>query len=243
MWFYAEINRNPEPLIGVVSNEDVLRIARIIKKDDDEYICSRISFELTLDNSLGENFENKEPILAKVLDVIGETFLSNKKDTIQKTNFKNLLVHLSKAHNLIEDKNTHDLIVSSENLSVDDLKHFKEISALIQNTLDGFLHNSHKYRKKLNKGWGTLGRYTDFLKECAILYTELTGHDFTAHFNRDNAKGICEPLTEGTLFLYEFHKILNNISNIYSCKVFTDNNFASACNAIPKKSNKKKTIK
>lgn len=235
MWFYAEVNKNPELLIGIVSEEDVLRIACKIGKENDEYARSRISFELALSRDSGEADNTKEPLLAQIYDVLDETFLKSKEDSSEKQKIEQLYSSLGKICSITEDQRVYNLLLNCDENIYQSLDEFKKHAASIQKTIETLLHDSHHYRKKLHNTWGekwsTLSRYKKFLYRCALLYCELTGEKFTVDFHKNS------PNSPGTRFLYEFHKILNQIAKLYSCKQYTDSNFATACKHIRKSVN------
>jgi len=235
MWFFAEINRNTEMLVDLVSDKDVFQIAKIIGAEGDNYICSRISFELAVHDGSCNIFKSisaGEPILVQAFDVLNEKFILDNKDSRTKLRLEKVTKKLKDIDKLLNYGDVKDLLVNSEDLKKQDIASFKSTSLSIQGVISNLLYNSNKHRKKVNYRWGKLGAYKSFLVSLADLYCELTGEPFTVDFYKGKMDGSWEPITKGTEFLYEFHVILNKIAKIYSCKPFTDSNFKNTCSKI-----------
>jgi hypothetical protein len=211
------------------------------KKSNDEFACSSIAFELTLDGESGSANHSEQPTLVQELDILDETFLKSKKKSNEKKQLEQLYKKIGEIYNLLEDQKTYDVISNTDENFSKDLKDFKQLLPRVHRELDVLLHDSFTHGKRHNN-WGTLGRYKIFLNDCVLLYREITGEDFTVDFHRDSKDGKCTPITKGTRFVYEFHNLLNKIATAYSCKNFTDKNFATACCDLRNQLNKDKDL-
>ncbi len=244
MWFYAEINKNPELLQNLVTQNDIISIAKTIDAENNEYICSRISFELTLGGNSGESpysSPSRTPLLLVCFDVLDEKFFIEKKETTIKQKLEELQYYLHHVNELLGEKDIVDILLHSDmytDLEIAQLKH------LSSKTKDDFSYllfdlNKHKFdinqlRKKTmswGKPWGKLGFYSIYVEKVADLYAELSGKDFTSDFE-ENHYGAWGPATEGTRFLCKFHEIINRIAIAYKIKPFTDKNLKTASNAM-----------
>lgn len=239
MWFYAEISKNPEPLQNLANQEDVLRIAKIIKAQDDDFVCSRISFELALGGNSGENPNQpptREPLLTVAFDILNEKYLLDKNGTKIKSDLENLVKNLNEVGSLISRKDISDILIHSGEFTEQDFLLLKKLIGADKNKIFTPLYDLNQYRKQQHKGWGKLGYYRIFLEKTAELYTELSGKDFTSDFGESDT-GKWLPASDGAAFLGEFHKILNRFATTYGADPFTDKNLKNTSNEIRTKRN------
>lgn len=237
MWFYTKTFHNLEPLQNLVCQKDVIRIASIINAQQNEWICSRIGYELALDGDSGYDTQT-EPLLIRGIEAISESFFLSNDYQVIKKKLEKISRALKKTKEALSDCEIIDVINGTldkkQNLNTNDLVDQIECYQKAINTL---LFDSRNNKKQKNKDWGNLGYYKVYISDVIHLFTSLTGKKFTVDFALgDNNKG-WKATTDAGLFVYEFHLILNKVAKAYSCNPFTDSNFKNTCSEIRKKLN------
>jgi|GEM_PF-5970035 len=242
-WFDAEIRRNPELLIGMITEDDVIRVAGTINAQNDPQILSKIRFELALGGNSAEppnERQTREPLIVTSFDVLDEKFLLEKEHTKIKSDLENFVKNFNELDALISREDICEILVHSGQFTDENIKLLKTLICGKEEKLFYALDNQYRYRQKRNKKWGEswtkLSSYQIFLEKTIALYTQLTGENYTSDFVR-NHNNIWEPASEGTRFTYEVHKILNNFATSYNIQPFTDKNFKNTCNKIRTKIN------
>jgi len=233
MWFSKDFEINEELLCGIVTEDDVKRIAQIINVEKDPLICEKISFEIGLGSKIRDIKPSREPIMVMAFDIFDERFIKKHTEFSKKKN--KLFKNIEEISKLLKDEYLCGAIISDKNYNEKELETLILLAdrALPKNTLIEI--DLYQQNRERDLKWGKEERYTQltyykkFLEKVLSLYTELCGNDFTCHFHKDVKSNKWEPLTEGTRFLSEFHEIINRFAKAYNTVPFTDQNFKNAC--------------
>lgn len=195
---------------GLITMEDVLNITKIIGASEDEYIKSRISYELLLSEESPDFRSTQIPLIMDVVQVIEEhSFHKNKIDSKKKEDIK---CSIQLIRQQLEGDNLTKFNQSVKVLETEDIYHMFD-----PNDFD-----EGRYRVS-----GKTIFHRVFIARCAILYSELTRKKFTVEFS--SLKTGQEPLTKGACFALEFHNILNRIALKNSYPTFSNSTFISSC--------------
>lgn len=231
MWFAAKIEQNPELLIGIVSENDVLRIANEIDAANDEHILSRISFEIGLDGDSGEDPYNapiREPMITMCFNILDEKYLLDQKDTPAKSKLEKVMKHLNGLEKLIKQKDVAEILIHSGQFTEEQIALLKVLTCAEKEGIFLPLYDLNAINKQRHERWGKSGYYKRYIKKAAHLYFELTGRSFTSDFTKSHY-GEWQTATEGTRFVLGFNEILNRISKTYGGKAYSMSNFKTAC--------------
>jgi hypothetical protein len=250
MWFYAELERNPEILMDIVSEKDVSKIASIIGEENDDCVCSRISFELALGGDSGESsYEQpiRQPLIALTLDVLDEKFLRDQEYNSVKVDLEKFMKTLNELGDLINREDIFDILLYSNQFAQDELLTLKRLTSPDKETVFEPLFDANTYKRESIRNWNNIQKekgsgsrqgkwrkteyYYIFIKEVGRLYSDLVGKAPAFYFDRTDRNREWQPISKGAQFLFEFHCILNRLVERCSCKPFTDKEFKSACEA------------
>lgn len=204
MRFDDLIDSNPELLIGLINESDVQRIAILTGKSDDEHTVNRLSYELGLHGTPGINGP-QIPLILSAFDAIDEIFYRKNKQE------KSLLSKNDK-------KTIKALEMLAENSPLINEEQKREFKQQIQ--YKEFDINK-LYRKKYDQ-WGWRGFYTIYILKAAQLYIELADQPYRYDWHGT------APITNAGLFVWEFHKLLNQISAQYKIQQISESVFRTA---------------